>query len=245
MEIETIQTTAPVYEGIKIWDNSIRAKHLIIVFYTLIAITFIAIISGYMELILLEEVQEGFYISESTASLNDMRQGIVAITQIVIYFLSIVFFLNWFRRAYGNLHRVGVSHLEYKENMAVWTWFIPIIVWFRPVQIMNEIWKETRDKIKKTNPTQKFKDLGFLVGIWWFLFILTNFIGRYITKSLFKEETLEELISLGKVTLASDFLQIIEAGLVIIIVVNISKLELNLVSEIKNHGGELINNPKK
>ena len=29
-----------------------------------------------------------------------------------------------------------------------------------------------------------------------------------------------------------------------IIVVNISKLELNLVSEIKNHGGELINNPK-
>lgn len=239
------ETTEAIYKGVKIWDNSIRAKQLVTVFYTLIVITFFVIISNYMELLLLEEVQEGFYVSESAVNLNDIRQGIVAITQIVIYILSIVFFLNWFRRAYGNLHRIGIQHMEHEENMALWTWFIPIIVWFRPVQIMNEIWKETRDKIKKTSPTQNFKNLGSLLGIWWFLFVLTHFISRYITKNLFKEETLEELISLSKVSMASDFLQIIEAGLVILIVQNISKIELNLVSEIKKHGGELIINPKK
>ena len=36
-------------------------------------------------------------------------QGIIGLLQTGLYIASIVTFLNWFRRAFGNLHRIGIK----------------------------------------------------------------------------------------------------------------------------------------
>jgi hypothetical protein len=127
-------------EKLEIWDNSKRAKNLMIVFWVLIGLTVIGLFTGYNELQILKNAQIGEYISEQEANTSDLIQGIIGLLQLGIYIASVVLFLNWFRRAYGNLHRLGIKYLKQKESMAVWSWFIPFINLFRPVQIMNEIW---------------------------------------------------------------------------------------------------------
>jgi O-antigen/teichoic acid export membrane protein len=94
-----IQSETP---HIEIWDNAKRAKNLKIVFWLLIVVTFFAVLSGYFELELLTSIQEGYYILDEEAEANDVRQGIIGIIQTILYIISIVVFLNWFRRAYGN-----------------------------------------------------------------------------------------------------------------------------------------------
>lgn len=227
-------------EILEIWDNSKRAKTVMIIFWLLTGLTVIGIVSGYFELEILKNAQRGEFISDEEANASDTRQMIIGILQTGLYIASIVVFVNWFRRAYGNLNRIGITYLKHKESMAVWSWFIPIIFLFRPVQIMNEIWTETQERIKKYDSNYILKSGGLIIGLWWALFIISNFIGRYVLKTAFKDETIEQLIEGSQAILISDIMQIPEALLVILIVFQLSKMELKLAEEVKKSGGNIM-----
>ena len=220
-------------ELIEIKDNSQRVKTLLIVFWVLIVIIIIGIFTGLNELQILQKAQIGDYVTEETAKTSDLLQLIVGLSQFSVYIVSIVVFLNWFRRAYGNLHRLGVNNLQHKETMAVWAWFIPIIWFFRPVQIMKEIWTETQEKIRKFDSSYVIKSGGFIIGLWWTLYIVSNFLGRYVLKAAFKQDTIEQIIESSKASMISDILSIPEALVVILIVYKLSKMESKLADEVK------------
>lgn len=124
---------------VEIKDNSKRAKSLIIIFWSIVGLAFLGVLSGYHEFQLLKKIKFGEIISDREAALSAAIQSITGIAQTGIHLVSMVVFLGWFRRAYGNLHRVGILYLKHKESMAIGAWFIPIIWFYRPVQIMNEI----------------------------------------------------------------------------------------------------------
>lgn len=225
----------------QIWDNSKRANTLIVTFKLLITINVFVIISSYYELELLKDLQAGYYIEDNVIFMSDLRQLIVTSLQLIIYITSIVVFINWFRRAYGNLHRLYGRHiLKHNESMALWAWFIPIAWFFWPVQIMNEIWKWAQLKIKQFDPSYMIKNGGLLIGLWWTLFILSNFIGRYAIKAAFKDETIEQLIESSRVTLFTDIMHIPEALLVILIVSQLSQFETKLKEEVIQAGGNIV-----
>lgn len=226
-------------ETIEIWDNSKRAKSLIIVFGILIVITVIAVFSNYLELEILMKTKSGVFLDERETTINDLRQGIVALLQLGFYMASIVVFLKWFRRAYGNLHRLNVD-VKHTERMALWYWIIPILCLYRPVQIMNEIWKKTQEKIVQYDSSYLIKNAGLLIGLWWTLFIISNFIGRYLLRAAFKQETINQLIDSSEATIISDIIQIAEALLIILIVHKLSKIELKLAEEVEKSGGTIL-----
>lgn len=124
--------------------------------------------------------------------------------------------------------------------MALWCWFIPIISLFRLVQIMNEIWEITQTQIRKYNTSYIRKNGGFIIGLWWTLFIISNFIGRYLFNTSMNLESVEEMIESSHVLMISDTLQIVEAFLVILIVTQLSRMESVLAEEVKKSGGTII-----
>lgn len=219
-------------ELIEMKDNSGRAKVLLTVFTVVVGLTLIGLLSGYNELKLLRRAQLGAYISQSEVETSDMIQRIVGLSQIVLYITSVVVFLNWFRRAYENLHRAG-ANLRHKESMAIWAWAIPIVWFYRPVQIMTEIWNETQAKIKMFDSLYVIRNGGLIIGIWWTFFILSNFVGRYVIRTAFKQDTIEQLIEGSKATFVSDMLQVPEALFVMLIVYKLSKMEAKLTDEVK------------
>jgi len=228
--------------NIELWDNSKRAKTVIIVFWVLTLLLFIGIISGYYELELLKNAQLGEFVDESTASASDLRQMIIGLLQTGLTIVSIIVFLNWFRRAYGNLHRLGITYLKHDESMAVWSWFIPIIFLFRPVQIMKEIWTETKQGIQEYNSNYSLSSGGFIIGLWWALFITSNFIGKYVLQVAFKDDTIAQMIEGSQAVLISDVLQVPEALLVILIITRLSKMESKLAKEVQKNGGHIVFN---
>jgi hypothetical protein len=158
----------------------------------------------------------------------------MSIVQIGIYIFSVVVFLNWFRRAYGNLHRLAVRDLQHTETMSVWCWFIPIIGFFRPVQIMKEIWKKTQQKIQSINTSYEIKHGGLAIGLWWTLHIFSTILSRLVFKAGLKAQTIEQLIAYSQANMLVDLLQLVEALFVIFIVDRLSKMESKLDEELKN-----------
>ena len=225
---------------IEIWDNSKRAKAVLYVFWALTGVTILGVVSGYWELQLLEKAQLSGFVDENEANASDLRQGVIGVVQMGLYVASAVVFLRWFRRAYGNLHRTGINHLEHRESMALWSWFIPIIFLFRPVQIMNEIWDETQEKIKKYDASYVFRKGGGIILSWWILFIISHIVGRYLLKTAFEQDTLDQLIESSQATLFSDVIQIPEAILVMVIVYKLSQIETKLANEVESAGGNVV-----
>jgi hypothetical protein len=105
---------------------------------------------------------------------------------------------------------------------------------------MNEIWKETQHRIKHYDPAYLIKSGGLIIGLWWTLFILSNFIGRYVFKTTWNAETLEEYIQSAEATFFSDIMNIPEALLVILIVTQLSHFENRLKEEVVKTGGTVV-----
>lgn len=239
-QMNDIEINQQEEKKIEIKDNSKRAKTLLTIFWILTGLILVGLLTSYNQLQILKNAQIGEFVSEEEANLSDLLQRIIGLVQVGLYITSVVVFLNWFRRAYGNLHRVGISYLKHKETMAVWAWFIPLVWFYIPVQIMYEIWKETQEKIKKYDPTYVMKSGALIIGLWWTLFIISNFIGRYVLQTVFKQDTIEQLIEISEATLISDIMQIPEALLVILIVYKLSKMETKLADEVKKSGGNIV-----
>lgn len=223
----------------KLKDNSKRARLIINVFWGLCILNFIAIISTYFENELLERIKIGATFSMQEAESNDSRQAIIGLCQMVVYITSLVLFLNWFRRAYGNLHRIGIKTLKYSETMAVWSFFIPIINFYRPYKIAKEIATGTIGKLNELNPHNKANSKVIIIGLWWILTIINYFlvqlyVRRYSDNLLLDNYTIHDLIEINQLLMLSDFFDIVVTIVTILMIKHISKYESLLFNIAKN-----------
>jgi Domain of unknown function (DUF4328) len=112
--------------------------------------------------------------------LNPIVKETLEVIYLFFNIISISYFIMWFRRAYYNLHFL-VSNLAYKENWAAAAWFIPGLNFYRPFEIMKEIFSATCFLFKgKVNEIQVNKMLNTsLVNLWFLFFLLDTFIIEF------------------------------------------------------------------
>ncbi|GAB4258674.1 MAG: DUF4328 domain-containing protein [Vicingaceae bacterium] len=204
--------------------NKQRAKNAITLIWIVLILDFVSLVSSYFQFDLLQYVSKGNEVSLEAAVANDIREQFVAIAYLIAYIISAVTFIQWFRRAYYNLH-IKVKHLSYDEGWAAGSWFVPIISWFRPFQIMKELYKETK-KLLTNNGLYFNQNLSTVyIGWWWFLWLLNNFIGQFQFRYSTKAETIDELIFSTVINLIDNILGIVLALITIKIIKDYSSVE--------------------
>jgi len=156
-------------------------------------VNLISLFSSYLQYQLLTQLSKGVEITNYKLEQNDSREQLVGIVTLIVSIISAVTFIQWFRRAYFNLHSL-VPNLTYTEGWAAGSWFVPVIGFFRPYQIMVELYNKTIARLveRKLFDNQSF-DLSF-VKVWWALWIIVSIIGRVVYKYISEAETLEKFI---------------------------------------------------
>jgi len=96
--------------------------------------------------------------------------------QTILLIVTAVFFIMWFRRAYNNLHICQARGLPFSEGWAAGGWFIPIINWHYPYRVMNAVWTETQNCLRKTNEHYESQTDGY-VGWWWTFWLTGNIVS--------------------------------------------------------------------
>jgi hypothetical protein len=221
---------------INLKPNQQRAKNAIILIWIVLALEIISLISGYFQYELLQSVSNGNEISIETANENDTREQIISFINLIAYIVSAITFIQWFRRAYYNLH-IKIKNLSHNESWAAGSWFVPVITWYRPFQIMKEMYIETKKILIKYELISSSNITTNLLGVWWTLWVINNIVGQFVFRYSLKAENIEELITM---TVASIIMNIIGIPLALITIqvikdyANIEHLLFNIKDEASN-----------
>jgi len=207
-------------------DNSQRAKNAILIFWIFFGLTVISIGSSFLERNLLLSAAKG-NITTDEATSNDLRQRIVGISELLVHIIVIVYFIMWFRRAYFNLHSLGF-YLRYTEGWAAGAWFVPFMNLYAPFKIMKEIWDNTQMRAQQGSENTVLKP-STLLGVWWFLWIVTNVAGNIYTRlALRGEQDISGLISLNTTSIVLDVIDLANVFVIITIIQQVSGFEEQL-----------------
>ncbi len=213
----------------QIKDNSARAKQIISVFYIVIGLSVLNMGSLYWQYLLLTDAQSHPDSADmSKIETSDLLQLSIGIATIVIAILNIVFFIMWFRRAYNNLHALQNSYATMGEGWAAGGWFIPIMNWVRPYQIMKEIWQGTQKALTHKLGEPKSNSL---IGIWWALYLIMSIYGNIVARFSFKAENIDELIATSKMEFIGELLTIPAAIVTVIMIQRTQVFETALLEE--------------
>lgn len=194
--------------------NQNRAKTAMTMVWIVGALNAIAFASDYFQYLLLNRVAAGGIITPESASANDLRQRIIALTYLITFVISAIAFILWFRRAYNNLHQKN-NFLSFGEGWAAGAWFVPIINLFRPYQIMKELYVETKRVLSECQVIYIQKLPIRQLGIWWAFWICNSISSQVVFRMTQKAETIN---SLQMATVASMIDNIIGIALTLITV---------------------------
>ena len=207
--------------------NEARAKYAIVMLFVILFLDVVSGYSSYLQLGLLNDLNEGIFVPDDVLTTNDLRERIIGVLYSIAMLVSAVFFIQWFRRAYYNL-QVRTGNCEHGEGWAAGSWFVPIISLFRPLHIMKVMDTKTSRLIGST--TGKVVETnGVVIGFWWALWILNNYLGNYVLKMAFREETIENYISSTTVEMINSFVGVPLALLAYFVVKNYAQKEANLL----------------
>jgi heme/copper-type cytochrome/quinol oxidase subunit 2 len=151
----------------------------------------------------------------------------------LIYVVTIIFFLRWFRRAYQNVRALGVE-LRYSKNMSVGAWFIPFFHWLGPIQMMLEIYRNTERILAENSIVRKKKGMYIVIAIWWIFYILCGLDGisfSFIHPSIISSEESGKILA-NHIILSSG-LNLVLSIMVLPVVNNYRVLE-NKLSQLSN-----------
>lgn len=174
--------------------NGQRAKIAILLIWIVLAMESLSLVSSYLQYQLLQAAASGVEITPEEAEANDLRELLCAAFFIIAYIVSIVTFIQWFRRAYFNLHQ-KVSYLGFSEGWAAGSWFVPFINLVRPYKIMKELYQETKAYLTDKGVNVDETLTTTILGWWWALWLVNGFVGNLVFRISLNAETIDELIS--------------------------------------------------
>ncbi len=187
------------------------------IFSILLIVTAIAFFSDLLEAQLLQRAIDGEIITDAEAISNDTRQGIIGILVFIVNLAAIVIFLMWINRAYKNLSPLGATSLRFTSGWAAGWFFVPIMSLFRPYQVVSEIMKVSNPNVNMAD-SNSWRDLPTppIVGWWWALFLISNFIGQIGFRTIFTSEELSDWLFSVYATMSWEALDVV-AGIPITI----------------------------
>ncbi|MCL2872554.1 MAG: DUF4328 domain-containing protein [Betaproteobacteria bacterium] len=205
-------------------DSSCLTKWAMWLLYAQIVIGVIAVISSLFEYQVLLNLKNDAYASqelaEAAANASDIRQRLIGMIQILLYFTSAVLIAMWIYRANQNARQLGAEDMKFTPGWSVGWYFVPILDLWKPYQAMKEIWKAS------ANPSAwKTQPVSSLLPWWWFFWIVSICLARVTYQLSSKEKEIEDGIVVNVISQLSDLSNITLTIILIAIIGKIYKMQ--------------------
>jgi hypothetical protein len=125
---------------------------------------------------------------------------IVYAVQLLLLLVTLGFFIAWLHRLYSNLRGLGADELRFSEGWAIGGWFVPVMAWWRPKEIVNDTWRASDPDLGLHAPRHAW-DAAPVPGVllaWWLAYNLWG-VMNWVTNRLFiaTQDLEEERVAAG------------------------------------------------
>lgn len=103
------------------------------------------------------------------------NDDLVALARLVSGLLGVAVaaaFVWWFHAAYGNVR--ALRRPRYERGWAIWGWIVPIMSFFRPKQILDDLWMAGDAKY---DGRHNAGGISPLLHLWWLVWVLANVLA--------------------------------------------------------------------
>lgn len=185
-----------------------------------LGISILALLSDFMQMNLLSSGSFSIPQAES----NDARQQFIGMLYLGGFIITAIAFLTWIYRANTNCHGFGALGMKYSPGWSIGYFFIPFLNLYRPYQAMKEIWKVSNNpsdwQNEKTSP---------LLGWWWALWLISNFLGYVSFRMAASADTISSLQASTTVSIMSDIIDMPLNIVAVLLVTAVFARQENLV----------------
>ena len=94
------------------------------------------------------------------------------------YLFSTVFFVAWTHRAYKNATALGAQRPRFGAGWAIGGWFVPVLAFWRPKQIVNDIWRASNPDDAAVVTDWHGRAVPALLTAWWATFLISAISDR-------------------------------------------------------------------
>jgi hypothetical protein len=208
-------------------DPRTITRVLTVMIWLSIILDVIAAGSGVMEFSLLQQIKEQTEDLSDAAYASDLRQQVIGWTQVVLYAISAVVFLRWVYILNDNKRRFKANQLGFTPGWAVGWFFMPVAWFWKPYQAMKELWQVSIDPKKWQSQRP-----GYLLPLWWFLWIANNFLGQAAFRLNLAAKTIPTLEIANIVTDIADVASVALDFAALALVIKIAGLQQNRIREL-------------
>lgn len=143
--------------------NSQRANNAITLIWIVTVVELIILAINLYKYNLYNKALSGLTVTTTEVESIESKALLLGILFIIVFISSAVAFIQWFRRAYFNLHQ-RASNLEFSEGWAAGAWFVPIVNIGRPYRIMKEMYETTIKFLNHYNRESKVVRYMEIIG---------------------------------------------------------------------------------
>lgn len=179
----------------------------------------IRVISHYSYATLIGRILNRENVTLAQANAADHRVHILALASLGLYLLTGIVFIMWFRDAYINVGRMGVTGLRWSSGWAVGAWFVPFLNLVRPKAITNDIWRGSDPKFPAGSTVAGWDESPpALYQVWWGMWILADILGLVAYRVFAGASTPDALRTGSHLLIVSDAVDVIAAVLALLVV---------------------------
>jgi hypothetical protein len=166
--------------------SSARRARVAVVLLALSGLAALAsVVSDQLQVALFERMELG-EAGAAEAEVNDERQALIGLCEIVLLVPTAIAFLAWVHRAYANLRPLGARRLRRSPGAAVAVWFIPFANLVLPHTVVAEIAEHS------SAPGER--PLRGLVLGWWLSWLAAGVIGNASARLMTQGAAIDELV---------------------------------------------------
>jgi hypothetical protein len=191
------------------------------VFFVLILLADMAFLgTNYLQYELSLRLLANVPVPDAELNSNNDRQMALGVANFIIFIVTAIVFVVWFYRVHANLVPLGARNLTYTPGWAAGSWFVPILNLYRPVQIAQEIWRNSDpDAVDSGRIREEAASNSVLIGFWWASWIVCNVLSNIALRMPVNSPI--TLQSATQMQMVSGATSMIAASLALIVIWNI------------------------
>jgi Domain of unknown function (DUF4328) len=189
-------------------DGLVLALKILLIFNLVVDAAMLG--SNFLQYLLAGRLKAGAVVMNAEVDGNDARQLVLGLGHLAIYIATIIIFVMWFYRAHANLEPLGARRLTYSSGWAAGCWFVPFLNLVRPIQIAQEIWRNSDPaEVTEHRGGTDVSANSTLLGVWWALWITTNVISNISFRMAQAVNSPQTLLSATLVGMVADVASIL------------------------------------